>query len=861
MKEVSFYYQYNFKRIMGDHYEFSVFSNKISETDGEFTSHKDNIKVLMEFKKTNKSLKDFVFLCKCLCQVCAYFKIMLSSEKEIPNVVVIATNREFVILESVELEKYINFIPDNIAPNKLYINPPSEFVDFLFKNQIFLQVYLVIEFSSVVKSVLKQYISTKKLQVPVMKENILNLFDNFIKSNIIVNYKYFYSNSYEKSHELVYIFTSIIFNDFVIYKNKLIPGSINKKIKINVDNLKSFINSISPVTDFGTKDEIISNSDLLINKIFRAYHGEYYTPKICVIQAHKFVDSVIGNDWKEKLIIWDPANGVSNLWKDFVIYNLICSTLYKEDVEIVKSFNFNPEATIFQYDFINDDVFVYVQPPHELIPYKLKKVVPHLEESFRKDKPIIIFMNPPFVSTGSRDSRINKKNINNSAVGKIINTTMIKKGRMASYLHIQFLYRILLMKKWYNLTNLYVATFTKANILITEDLKYFRNEFFKNFEFLGGYIFPGNVFENTGKFCAGFYIFKSKNNNEEYTNIDEFPVQVFDKNQNFITNKILFNMDIENKYESLNDWMRTHSDNAEKSSEKFKVLNYKEYKSKRESKSPICEKIIPNEKSYTHYVPRNSIGTIDFSGNDSDTNIQTLSIHSRGSTSTPFKNFSIFPSNFYKVASSFTARMLYINSNSFNFYNIHDGFIKPDINHPEYNTFEKDSVIYSLFSKRSYQSSLRGIFQFGRYWNLINEFFWLSDSQIRQIAKSVDFNEMIVDINKFGGDRFLYKELNNIVPMISKDAKKLLELASILVEISIPIRKNIFMIYNTYHLQCWDSGWFQVKFALENYDPNNEVLLSFIELFKEFENRLKNEMKKFNFVLSKEFIDQNENKN
>ena len=58
-----------------------------------------------------------------------------------------------------------------------------------------------------------------------------------------------------------------------------------------------------------------------------------------------------------------------------------------------------------------------------------------------------------------------------------------------------------------------------------------------------------------------------------------------------------------------------------------------------------------------------------------------------------------------------------------------------------YNNFKLDSIVYSIFNNRSYQSSLRNVIYRGNTYNIKNEFFWMSKNEMVEISNQNNYND------------------------------------------------------------------------------------------------------------------------
>ena len=101
-----------------------------------------------------------------------------------------------------------------------------------------------------------------------------------------------------------------------------------------------------------------------------------------------------GEDWKEQFVVWDNCWGTGNLTRDYHFGELYCSTLFQSELDM--GVNYNPEATKFQFDFLND----YIPSPDDIVQYQ-SKIPQGLYEALKQDKPIVFFLNPPYATSRS----------------------------------------------------------------------------------------------------------------------------------------------------------------------------------------------------------------------------------------------------------------------------------------------------------------------------------------------------------------------------------------------------------------------------------------------------------------------------
>ncbi len=170
--------------------------------------------------------------------------------------------------------------------------------------------------------------------------------------------------------------------------------------------------------------------------------------------------------------------------------------------------------------------------------------------------------------------------------------------------------------------------------------------------------------------------------------------------------------------------------------------------------------------------------------------------------------------------------------------NWYDEYMAPNESHPLWNQFQYDSIIYSLFESKSNQSSLRQIDYKGKKWDIKNEFFWMSKSEMMDLAENKFFDDVYRDARS-SDERYVYTLLHKegIYEKLSPDAKEVLDLATELVKKSFDMRKALHEEHPEYHLNTWDAGWYQIKLILKQF--YSEDLKNFTKKYKEFEDRMR----------------------
>ena len=136
--------------------------------------------------------------------------------------------------------------------------------------------------------------------------------------------------------------------------------------------------------------------------------GEFFTPINFAEKAVDYLARTVGEKWYRngKFRIWDMAAGTGNL--EFALpaealkYCYI-STLLQDDADYCRKIF--PDATVFQYDYLNDDVnFFGNEATLEGLGIKRKMPARLVEDLKNPELRWIIFINPPYATANLYDS-------------------------------------------------------------------------------------------------------------------------------------------------------------------------------------------------------------------------------------------------------------------------------------------------------------------------------------------------------------------------------------------------------------------------------------------------------------------------
>jgi len=748
------------------------------------------LKLIIEYKM-DEMLTSKVVRAKVIAQVLFYLKRFENDGIILPNVCLIGDVNECFCFHTNDILSYLDEDVDwTLAPssagnctelvlkiaNDENINPYIFDIDenFSFKD---------------VADKIKALADNVQRYVRVTEHNISNIFDYFCKK-VIKDAKKIQPN------DLVAIFMGVITDGDEYYqhptKKNVLVCKGGKQIAIKGDGFKSFFSYFNRNYTPQEKNKFAEISDRLIEDTNRRNKGEFYTPTLFVDYAHKMIAEQFGEDWKEKFVVWDNCSGTKNLTRDYFFKELYCSTLENAELEI--SERYNREATAFQFDFLNDS---------------LDKLPQGLKDALEQNKPIIFFINPPY-ARNSGENDFTSIGTSEKICYTKVREEMKGMDACSANLYAQFLYRILMIKKQFNLTDCHIALFRPTLFLSGSSWKEFRSVFFKEFAFNNAVQFKASHFADVAdSWGISFSIWNSgvnaNNNDFQYGLIDNVDGEI-----EVVGNKVVYNID---NSKTASKWVReeTKGIKTEDCIELTSAIKVREKDGARKGK------LISNALGYfytkSNNVDKNTMGIALFTTAFSD-NVGT----------------SIIQDNFTKCTALFSARKLIEK----NWVNSKDEYLAPNEENEHYNEFVNDSIIYSLFHSASNQSSLRQVEYKGKLWDIKNEFFFMPKDEIISLA-----NENGIDFTyndaRVSNERYVYTKLQGIE--LSQEAKAVLDKAIELTKMSFKYRELFNDEHPEYQILNWDCGWYQIKGMLKEYFPNE--LKEFNELYKALADKMR----------------------
>ena len=730
---------------------------------------------------------------KVLIQVVHYLKKFEENGEILPNVCLVGDVNECFVLHTNPLLKYLDADCDwSIAPSKAYGADVDTMLAIAEDDEINPFVFCVDENFSfkAVADKIRDLIHDINRYVRVTEHNIATIYNYFL-TKVIKKTKSINAN------DTVAVFIGVITEKENYYKHPHKKGVIVTpigEIKVNDDAYKAFIQYFERSYTPQEKNRFSEISDRLIEDTNRRNKGEFYTPTMFVDHAHDMMSRELGMDWKEEYVVWDASCGSKNLTRDYKFKELYCSTLELAELEIGK--RYNPESTSFQFDFLNDS---------------LDKLPQGLLNALKENKPIVFLNNPPYATANEMGTNSkSKKGVAKTTINeKMLNDGI---GACSQNLYAQFLYRIDMIKRRFNLTKCHIALYSPTLYLSGTSWKNFRKVFLNDFKFIDAFTFKASYFaEVADHWGIAFSLWK----NGETIDKNNFVHRLVDEIDGRLTNvgtKDIYNL----------DGIMTASVWAKEQITMLKTFD-----------EPNLSSGIKVRPDNSNTLGTNFIGNIGYflnAGNNVDNNVQSVALFT--SAYGNGHGHGINTDNFDRVVTLFSARRLV----SCNWQNWADEYIAPNTKHEKWSEFVADSVVYSLFESKSNQSSLRNVEYKGKQWNIKNEFFWMPTAKMQELANNNRYDEMYQDAQGVD-DRFVCKWLNDHKTEISPEAQAVLDYATTLVEQSMKYR-NVFNEDNeNYQIMNFDCGWYQIKGMLKKYMPNE--LKQFNDLYKKLVEKMR----------------------
>ena len=570
----------------------------------------------------------------------------------------------------------------------------------------------------------------------------------------------------------------------------------------------------------------------IIHDKMRRFHGDFFTPKIWVDQAHRVIEDALGGDWRDNYVVVDPACGTKNLTRDYDFAELYSMTLHQEELDVSEGYNVGEKCIAEQYDFLNDDVLVMhgggVERPTKggkkalaaweegrfsreqvwaLSQAGALKMPAGLVQALYEKKPIVFFANPPYGQATSEIGREHKVGVSSTYLRGVMPKNY---GHAKQELYTQFIYRVQLLAELFGYEEDFHFFFFNKGFLTSPSFGSFTKSLTSDFTFRDGFLMNAGEFSGTSSaWGITFSHWEIGGSNQR-----EFDYLVMESvDGGGISETGVWKAQMVDKGETISDWL------AEIAISDTIDIN-----------APITRNGLDSPAS----TPRLTMteGWVGYLGNNGY-NVQYSDkyVYCASGGVGRANGRQVSRENFLRAALTFSVRRsvqedialhnrLWIQDK--------DIFRAPSSTLSDDDTFLIDCLVYSLFDKQSRQTSLRNYTYNGKTYAITNEFFpWSSDS-IKQLAISAikdkgltDFRDVEQDVDLHGKkERLVHTTLEKARKdgNLSAEAQALLDASWKLVEESFNDRLDHAHQQPRYQSANWDAGWLQIRSMLWGRD-------------------------------------------
>jgi hypothetical protein len=556
--------------------------------------------------------------------------------------------------------------------------------------------------------------------------------------------------------------------------------------KILAKDYEYFWSIYERVTNPDVMRGILAKIDRLTDEAMRRFHGEFFTPLKFANKALDYLEKTIGKAWWKsgKYRLWDMAAGTGNLEYHLPTEALpycYLSTLYKEDVEHCQ--RLFPQASVFQYDYLNDDVGnVFADG---VLPFGLTWKLP---EGIRKDLQNphiqwIILINPPFATSQTAGfSGESKKDVSDTMLRKLMHKQDL--GEVSRELFAQFLYRI---KQEFKDKTAHLGLFSTLKYINANNDQKLRDSVFQ-FVFENGFVFSSANFSGTSKasqFPIGFLIWNLKQSQK--IEKQKIVVDVFNSEVEKTAQKEIASLHREN---FLSKWINRPTADI--------VF------------PPLGGAITLKEanKDIRDRIAKGFLASLMCKGNDLQNQNFTALL------SAPYASagaLSVVPENFDKAMLIHAIRRL----PKADWLNDRDQYMQPKTMPSK--DFVQDCTVWNLYSTSNQTVAMQNVKYKKENYQVENHFFPFLKSEVK-LWKITDSDIMLT--LTAGEDRYVAKWLQSKV--FSEEARAVLEAGRAVWAFYFA---NLNQLNTTkFKISTWDAGWWQVRNALTDQDLGLDLL-------------------------------------
>ena len=513
---------------------------------------------------------------------------------------------------------------------------------------------------------------------------------------------------------------------------------------------------------------------------------------------------------------------------------IFLSTLLEEDVPLVKSIY--PDATVFQCDFLKgiDSSFNADDRFSTNLPDKLVQVL-------KENKPLVFYMNPPYKVMKSTSTDVgcymNAASVTQFLYEDVHELKTTSFTKCALDIFHQFMFRMLLLKRDYNLTNLYMGIFGPVTMLHSEMLDPLLRLIKQEFVFKGGMCFTAGDFSNTSEsvgWVVGYTTWASRQPGEPKTQNIALTAKAADAEGNIsiLGERLMTRIDV-----NLHDWCKIFTINEPLKSKPAPVLTNIFSIAETSQNSGVFKYDTDYEEAYGYMMTSNYVirGT-------------------RRCCVTTVPNTDSVPivaDNFWKCVGSYAARRVYATRvdafNNCQYYN------QPAVDVPGYNEWLVNALLILLFDFNAQECSYRPTNMPGFDFTKMNKLFPISVDAVKEVVTDERVKEDMLTHPAENSE--ILKVLDGVKGSFWTESKELYDwVINFIMQSYSDGRRAKFNYENC--LEAWDAGLGQLRSVKGYFSKEEEETYSY--LLNRLKAKLFDGVFKYGFMIDTAFRSEEE---
>ena len=760
-----------------------------------------DVRMLME-AKFDFDMKSRVEVCGVLGQLILYVKRFEQAGAKLPNVLMMSDKNECCVLPISAIKSFLDLPIDwSVAPSKGSPELTRALITGLNTLPFIFDLDDRFDMREVVEKA-EAAASGEQGTVRATEANLGTIFGHW-RERVFKEAK---GKQGLSPTEQVDVFLKCLFSPGDVYphpspakKGVLVVPGYGDRVLVNMDHYRSFFAHFEQGYKPSEIKRFLAMKDQLVEDDARRRQGAFFTPPIWAAEGNKELERVLGLNWRQECVVWDPAAGTGNLTRDHHDWGqLYSSTLERVDAESMTAQGWG--GTAFQYDFLNPgSEGLFDQDTVNVIPPRVDR---GLREAARMGKRLVFFMNPPYGTAGvqSEESR--------EGIAKtLINLQMkaAKLGAPSQQLYAQFMFQAKTLAEQYGFRDYTVALFSTSKFMSSGSFKEFRDWWYSAFAYKGGFLFQASHFADvSGAWGVSFTVWSSGGRTDS---IRSLPIRLTDlADFSVVTTalKALYNSD----GREASEWVREPIN-------KLKGVDAPQMKSGLTVHEP---------KKFVPYVP--SSFAYLHSDSNSLANSATLT-YWLSSVSSHAHGLSVLPTNWRRAVALYGARKLVLDN-----WAIHDDeYLAPDEAKTGYTQWVNDCHVFAILDPKNNCTAMRNVRYKDRLWRIKNHWFWRTRASSMDALDSMATPTVFRDCEceptnraaardtpwEATGDAYFAHQLATGDLTLSPDARQVLVMLDALWLQSLPMREDYYASRPIaekepdLHLNAWDAGVYQLK--------------------------------------------------